>query len=534
MDNNENNKDVEQLNTYSSFNGGNELDVKKYLYETGLQNIFNDYNKSIATLDNAKQKEVQDAYYIRELSKKYLGEYASNQGIGDVSADLLNIYGSYQNNLNTINQYYTDLETGLESSYNEKKNEYELGLLETEYQMKQEQEAKELEEKLAEISYNLSTEMYPDGMDAMGYLDSVKDVIGASNYWSLASEYKLNEMANTVNSALNSVGDYSTQEEWDSYIDSLVSNKEINANYAKELKEQYSLQWGTTFTLDKETTNTMDISYFFPNNMNIKENGKVYTSKDNKTMLVETKNVIDSTSSAYEQVDEKGKNINYNTPFGANGKTWVKEIQGGEQVYVEYASTSNVNNSSYSMEISSSNDNTKAQYKVIDKELNKKDGIMNTDNGKIKYKYDSESDSYKPYLNYTALEVKSEYGKYEIEGIQYTLDKYYKNNSHGGIIDVKDSWKNGTWKNGYQDVHNAKAIVQEMINVYFDGKDSLFSEYVEGSRKGGKNKIGTKETLIVKYGGSYYTINDGELWELKKNDNKTSTIPDKLNEKTLG
>ena len=78
-------KDVEQVNFAQLAGGKNgSLEIQKYLYETGLQNIFNDYNKQIANLDASKQKEIEDAYYVRELSKKYLGEYASNTGIGDV------------------------------------------------------------------------------------------------------------------------------------------------------------------------------------------------------------------------------------------------------------------------------------------------------------------------------------------------------------------------------------------------------------------------------------------------------------------
>ncbi|MFA6662295.1 MAG: hypothetical protein WCS56_04610, partial [Bacilli bacterium] len=121
--------DVEQVNLSKMAGGKNgSLEMQKYLYETGLQNIFNDYNKQIANLDASKQKDIEDAYYVRELSKKYLGEYASNIGIGDVSGQLLDIYGKYQSNLNEINANFTELQTGLESSYNDKKNEYELGL----------------------------------------------------------------------------------------------------------------------------------------------------------------------------------------------------------------------------------------------------------------------------------------------------------------------------------------------------------------------------------------------------------------------
>ena len=38
------------------------------------------------------------------MSKKYLGEYASNVGIGDVSGNLIDIYANYAENLSYIGQ----------------------------------------------------------------------------------------------------------------------------------------------------------------------------------------------------------------------------------------------------------------------------------------------------------------------------------------------------------------------------------------------------------------------------------------------
>src|SRR5690606_12496583 len=101
-------------------------------------------------------------------------------------------------------------------------------------------------------------------------------------------------------------------------------------------------------------------------------------------------------------------------------------------------------------------------------------------------------------------------------GVMYEIKKKYNNNGGGGIIDVKDAWKNGDWKQGFKDKHNAKAIVQEMIDNYFNGDKSKFSDYVEGSRKAGENKITNENAIVVEYNGAYFTINDGELWELSK------------------
>ena len=65
------------------------------LYNTKLQNIFTDYAASKAQIAKAEEESLQDAYYIKEMSKKYLGEYASNTGLGDVSGNLMDIHSTY-------------------------------------------------------------------------------------------------------------------------------------------------------------------------------------------------------------------------------------------------------------------------------------------------------------------------------------------------------------------------------------------------------------------------------------------------------
>lgn len=110
-----------------------DLESTKYLYETGLQNIFNDYQKNIANLEQSKQQELQDAYYVRELSKKYLGEYASNAGVGDVSGNLVDIYSDYMNNEEDINANYDELKLNLDTEYQTAKEEKLEGILSTQY-----------------------------------------------------------------------------------------------------------------------------------------------------------------------------------------------------------------------------------------------------------------------------------------------------------------------------------------------------------------------------------------------------------------
>jgi len=113
-----------------------DLEFQKYLYQVGLENIFSQYQKNIANLDSARQKDIQDAYFIREMSKKYLGEYASNTGIGDVSGNLIDIYGNYAENLSAINANYAALETGYENKMLEESQTISQKLLGTEIQLK--------------------------------------------------------------------------------------------------------------------------------------------------------------------------------------------------------------------------------------------------------------------------------------------------------------------------------------------------------------------------------------------------------------
>ena len=109
-----------------------ELELQKYMYESGLEDVFSSYQKNIASLDKARQQDIADAYFVREMSKKYLGEYASNVGIGDVSGNLIDIYANYAENLSYIGQNYEQLKTGYESKMLEKEKDLSQKLLQTE------------------------------------------------------------------------------------------------------------------------------------------------------------------------------------------------------------------------------------------------------------------------------------------------------------------------------------------------------------------------------------------------------------------
>lgn len=145
---------------YSSPNP--ELALQKYMFEIGMLNIFELYQKNIAGLDEARQKDIADAYYIRELSKKYLGEYASNIGVGDVSGELIDIYANYAQNLAYISQNYEALQAGYEEKMMEKEMEYAQGLLGLEIGIKDAEYNQTLLEANNDISLALQTGDYGD------------------------------------------------------------------------------------------------------------------------------------------------------------------------------------------------------------------------------------------------------------------------------------------------------------------------------------------------------------------------------------
>jgi len=154
-----------------------ELEITKYLYESGLQNIFEDYQKSMSALSQQEQQSLQDAYFIREMSKKYLGEYASNVGLGDVSDSLLDIYGQYQQNLGNIRQSYDALRLNLTQEYNKAREETMRNLLLTNYGI----EVAKLSEKTQQVMHNIIVGE-TEGYDPVEYLQKHRNLIGEHNY----------------------------------------------------------------------------------------------------------------------------------------------------------------------------------------------------------------------------------------------------------------------------------------------------------------------------------------------------------------
>ena len=495
------------------FKGG--FDTQKYLLETGLQNIFNLYNQKIGSLDAEKQKEIEDAYYIRELSKKYLGEYASNLGIGDVSGDLLNIYGNYQQNINAINQNFEELLLGYETAFQKQKTDYEFKLADVQAQISEEERMN----KIAEIKHNLTTENYPDNMSRAEYIESIRTTIGEQEYWALKTEEELIASDQKLGELLGRMDDYDTQEEWDAHIDAQLRNGEINESQSKKLKNLYAIEQHTSFELDSSFADANDISYLNPD-LDLAENAKIFRSKNKQHTLVETNNVIYPTDEEmYNKLVEEwqgGEDENpkgFNKPFEYGNLIFVRNNDG---TFTEYVTAKNQTQVTGITEYSkdSKKKEIREEYERIHNELKGKTGHIDY----RAYEYDEETGNYKLYLDFTADDVSGEKGTFNIGGADYKITKGYKNNGDGGIADIKDAWKNGDWKKGYKKKHNEVKVVEEMIRVYFGGDRKAASDYIEGSRSWGKNTIGDDDAIVVYMPeeNAFYTINDGELWELKR------------------
>ena len=150
-----------------------ELAFQQYLYQTGLENIFTQYQKNIANLDSARQKDIADAYFIREMSKKYLGEYASNVGIGDVSGNLIDIYSSYAENISDINANYNSLKTNYEAKMLEESQKTAQQLLGTEVSLQLSEYADTMLEAQNTIMNNIQTGDWGDFDNYEDYVNSL-------------------------------------------------------------------------------------------------------------------------------------------------------------------------------------------------------------------------------------------------------------------------------------------------------------------------------------------------------------------------
>lgn len=156
------------------------FDFKKYLYDAGLSNIYEDYQTNIGSLDKAKQQQIQDAYTIREMSKKYLGEYASDTGVGDISGSLLDIYGQYQKSIQDIGMEFGDKKFSLEQEYRTNRFNMLAQQLENQYNL----EVAKLDQLAQDVITNIAMGDIGE-MTPLEYVESQKDNLDQNTYSAL-------------------------------------------------------------------------------------------------------------------------------------------------------------------------------------------------------------------------------------------------------------------------------------------------------------------------------------------------------------
>lgn len=511
---------------FSSFGA---LEMQKYLYETGIQNAFNEYQKNIANLSDEKQKEIENAYVLREASKKYLGEYASNIGLGDVSGQLLNIYGEYQKNINDINQYYNQLQMGFDSAFSSKKDEYTMSFASAQYESA-------LEGKIAEIQHNIITGNLPEGMSVKDYLTSERKTIGETAYWQEMTNQNLLEKSKAINSALYNLDSYETQEDWDAYVDSLVTKGSINSKEADQLKGSYLLEMSTRFSEVPNIFNGNDITFYNPNNTNIKEGGKVYVSANKEVVLAETNNVIDSYSNAYANIrshivevgdDKIGREIiGYNVPFPVGGIYFVKRNIDGEDVFVELAISNNPLKASATSTKTQGTGNVllEEEYQRIDKQLGGKSGVYDTGSGLVAYTYDEKTKEYSTTSDFVANNVKADKGEYIINGITYEIKKDKSIGNNTDATSVMSYTGIGKWKTKKpSNEYGTLNIMDEFLKIYFNNDKEEMASYIGKYQTrdtewyfNNRESIDSSSAMVVKYDNNYYTINNGRVWRLTK------------------
>lgn len=152
--------------------------AQKLLNETGLQNVFDTYDKQTKELARQKQLSQEDAVFVREMSKKYLGEYASNLGIGDVSGNLLDIHSNYQSNLRAIDEDFLTRGYQLDQNYQVARMEH----LEKVFQAQLGIELAEIDLYSQNIIRQIATGEIPEGMDELDFLKSEKDNMNPAYY----------------------------------------------------------------------------------------------------------------------------------------------------------------------------------------------------------------------------------------------------------------------------------------------------------------------------------------------------------------
>lgn len=300
---------IDFTNLAKSSIGGSEL--KLSLYDSGLQNIFDDYMKQVDILNAEEKQAIDDAYVSRKIEEKYLGEYASNTGIGNVDGNLIDIYSNYQDNIQEISDNKDELQLNLQSEYDTAKKEAFNNILQTQYDI----EVEKLDENAQNIIHNIAVGNTGD-MTNFEYLESVKDQMSTTDYNSVYETLYSSTLDEVSNGLTSGNYGYSTDENGNKtlitspidYINKykdVLSNKDYNS-----LVDQINYSSETTASVNQVTD--YNVMYNFSDTNGLSENSKVFKFGDSEeNYYAEIDNNVDLDTNAPQPVDSDTLNTYY-------------------------------------------------------------------------------------------------------------------------------------------------------------------------------------------------------------------------------
>ena len=325
--------------------GEKDYNSYQYLYETGLQNVFDDYQRNIAILNEQEQEAIAEAYYIREMSKKYLGEYASNAGVGDVSGNLIDIYAAYQSNIGAINKEYDMAELALDKTYQEEK-----------FSLLQEQQKQALIDGVAEngelaqtIAYNISIGE-TGGLNNFEYLKSYESQLDTATYQQMYTQLYSNLLVEISTAFESRYYGYKTDENGNSVL--ITDKNEYLEQYKDILSERdyqefaNMLQYSEDNAVQSYSLNTpssennpnpyfqpyYDPSYYYSGNDELGDNVYVIGENSN-TYYVQVANDVDNDENAKYGVDNDTLFENYVKSNGEGAEPRAGEIHSYNGTY---------------------------------------------------------------------------------------------------------------------------------------------------------------------------------------------------------
>jgi hypothetical protein len=310
-------------------------EYSKFLYDSGLQNIFNDYQQNITTLNQQEQKQLQDAYYVRELSRKYLGEYASNVGIGDVSGNLLDIFSQYQQNIGQIQGGYDQMALNLQQTFQQQSTQNFQQAVDRQVQIQN----LELQENEQSVLVNIGTGQ-TNGQDWWTYLAQQRDsgeITEASYTRIYGIAYQSNLETLTTNLGSGFFG-FKTDEDGNRVLQTPEEYLEQNRAWLSDRDYQAlsdRIEGGSNINVQTEITPTFNVPQIARDLFGFDANSfesTITIDGQSTTLLTLGQNVDQegfrvSSSELFEKAREDGRTL-------VSGQTFV-EIDGEYFLYVQ-------------------------------------------------------------------------------------------------------------------------------------------------------------------------------------------------------